>query len=132
MVRPRSLVTENELTEPLTREELEWRFVEQCRGAGLPEPLVNSPLGRYVPVFLWPHYKLIVETDGWETHGTRRAFEADRRRDQELTKAGYRVVRFTWRQVINEPGNVIDTLRALLAQPPPAAAAPAGRPRRVA
>ena len=118
--------------EPLTREELEWRFVEQCRSAGLPKPLVNSRLGRYVPDFLWPPNKLIVETDGWETHGTRRAFEADRRRDQELTKAGYRVVRFTWRQVIDDPREVIDTLSALLAPRPPAASAPADPPRRAA
>ena len=112
-----ALVTENDIGEPLTREELERRFVELCRSADLPEPLVNSPLGRYVPDFLWSHHKLIVETDGWETHGTRRAFEADRRRDQHLTKAGYRVVRFTWRQVIDERDGVVDTLAALLASP---------------
>ena len=39
---------------------------------------------------------MIVETDGWEAHGTRAAFESDRAKDAALTAAGYRVVRFTW------------------------------------
>jgi very-short-patch-repair endonuclease len=46
---------------------------------------------------------------------TRRAFEDDRRRDQRLTLAGYRVVRFTWRQVANDSAMVVATLSALLA-----------------
>jgi hypothetical protein len=37
-----------------------------------------------------------VETDGHEVNGTRRAFERDRRRDQRLLMAGFRVARFSW------------------------------------
>jgi very-short-patch-repair endonuclease len=48
-------------------------------------------------------------------HTTRRAFEHDRRRDQRLMRDGWRVVRFTWRQVCFEPAYVADTLNALLA-----------------
>ena len=44
----------------------------------------------------------MVETDGWQAHGHRRAFESDRARDAELHAAGYVVLRFTWRQVIHE------------------------------
>ena len=47
-------------------------------------------------------------------HATRRAFESDRRRDQRLMLAGYRVVRFSWRQVIDDPREVAATLRGLL------------------
>jgi hypothetical protein len=43
-----------------------------------------------------------VEVDGWEAHGTRAAFLADRRRDALLTAAGWVVQRFTWFQVMNE------------------------------
>jgi len=60
---------------------------------------------------------LIVETDGGQTHLTRHAFETDRRRDADLTVAGYRVVRFTWRRVTDAPGEVAATLRALLGVP---------------
>ena len=38
---------------------------------------------------------MIVETDGFETHGTRAAFHADRAKDAALTATGYRVLRFT-------------------------------------
>jgi len=37
----------------------------------------------------------------------------DRRRDQLLTRAGWRVIRFTSRQVVDEPEYVAATLRAL-------------------
>jgi very-short-patch-repair endonuclease len=68
----------------------------------------------FVADFLWPAQRLIAETDGWETHGTRAAFERDRRRDQLLDAAGYRTLRFTWRRLRDEPERVADTLRQRL------------------
>lgn len=56
---------------------------------------------------------------------TPQAFERDRRRDQRLLVAGWRVVRFTGRQISEEPDRVVSTVRALLAMS--ARAAP-GRP----
>ena len=67
--------------------------------------------GRCEVDFYWPRHGLIVETDGWETHGTRAAFEADRAKDAALTAAGYRVVRFTW---WTEAEVAVRRLRALL------------------
>ena len=64
--------------------------------------------------FLWRTEGLVVETDGHASHGTRGAFERDRRRDQQLVVAGFRVVRFTWRQVAAEPDLVAATVGALL------------------
>ena len=47
---------------------------------------------------------LIVETDGWATHGRRRrVFESDRERDVNLQVKGWRVLRFTWRQLTERP-----------------------------
>ncbi len=63
----------------------------------------------------WPDHHLIVELDGYETHGTRQAFEGDRERDAALLLAGYRVVRITWRQLTREPETVVGRLRRLLA-----------------
>ena len=68
----------------------------------------------FVPDFLWPVQRLIAETDGYETHRTREAFEGDRRRDQLLDAAGYRTLRLTWRQLRDEPDRVAQTLRAAL------------------
>ncbi len=48
-------------------------------------------------------------------HGHRAAFEADRARDASLQSLGYRVLRFTYRQVRNEPSQVASALRTLLA-----------------
>ena len=45
------------------------------------------------------HERLVVEVDGWESHGTRSAFEDDRARDARLKLLGFDVLRFTWRQV---------------------------------
>ena len=64
--------------------------------------------------FVWRAQRLAVETDGRATHGTRQAFERDRRRDQRLTVAGWRPVRVTWRKLTRSPAQVTETLLALL------------------
>ena len=58
-----------------------------------------------------------METDGWATHGTWRAFEHDRAKDAALqAAAGYVVVRFAWRQIDEEPLKVAAQLAQLLAR----------------
>ncbi|MFM9378685.1 endonuclease domain-containing protein [Gordonia sp. VNK21] len=42
---------------------------------------------------------LIIETDGWEYHGDRTAFENDRRRDQAALALGYLTLHLTSRQI---------------------------------
>ena len=56
----------------------------------------------------------IVEVDGFAAHGHRRAFEADRRRDLDLRNAGWIVVRFSYRQLTDEPERVIAHVARLL------------------
>jgi hypothetical protein len=101
----------------LTRSELEGLMRDLCDAHGLPRPLVNSMVDGSEVDFFWRARRLVVETDGHETHGTRAAFERDRARDARLTMLGYRVVRFTYRQLVHEPDRVAATLAALLAQP---------------
>jgi very-short-patch-repair endonuclease len=55
----------------------------------------------------WPQQRVIVETDGKAVHDNPLAFERDRKRDRELLLSGYRVARFTHRQVEKEPEAVI-------------------------
>jgi predicted transcriptional regulator of viral defense system len=103
-----------------SRNELEERFYAICEQAGLPRPLVNMPLvlgdGAHVEAdFAWPDLWLIVETDGWATHGTHSAFVNDRRRDRRLALVGWRVLRFTWYEIEHEPERVAAELGALLA-----------------
>jgi very-short-patch-repair endonuclease len=98
-----------------TRSGLESRLLRLCRRHRLPNPAVNAPVGQFVVDFLWREQRLIVEVDGWESHRTRSAFEADRARDARLKLLGYDVLRFTWRQITSDPAAVARTIGALLA-----------------
>ena len=51
----------------------------------------------------WPDQRVVVEIDTYTHHGSQIAFHRDRARDAELTAAGYRVVRFTGRQLEDSP-----------------------------
>lgn len=97
-----------------TRSELERLFLQLCRRHRLPLPEVNARIGGFKVDFAWRHAALIVETDGYRFHRGRQAFEDDRARDVELRLLGYEVVRFTYRQVVDEPARVAVALRALL------------------
>jgi very-short-patch-repair endonuclease len=79
-----------------TRSEGEEKLLELTRSARLPRPELNvNVLGHEVD-FLWRSARLVAEVDGYAFHASARSFAADRRRDAELTAAGYRVLRFTW------------------------------------
>ena len=96
------------------RSELERRFLRFCHRNGLPIPEVNAPIPPYTVDFLWRQAKLVVETDGYQAHGGRQAFEDDRARDAFLRSLGYEVLRFTWRQLEDDPGSVLSVLRRYL------------------
>ncbi len=65
--------------------------------------------------FAFPASKVIVEVDGWDVHGTRGSFEADRARDAELAAQGWPVLRFTWLMVTRQPARVAARLAEVLA-----------------
>ena len=98
-----------------TRRELERLMMALIRDAQLPLPQVNAMLLGFEVDFVWPEHRLVVETDGHQFHGHRMAFEHDRKRDQILVAAGYRVMRITWRQLRDEPLAVIARLTMALA-----------------
>jgi hypothetical protein len=109
-----------------TRSRLEALALRLVTDHGLPQPAVNVLVDGKEVDLLWPHDRLVAELDGRETHLTPQAFERDRRRDAELAAAGYRVLRFTWRQLTEDPAFVAAALRAALrAAPRPATPAPA-------
>ncbi len=97
------------------RSKAEQLMRKHLKAAGLPQPQTNVMLHSHLVDFLWPNERLIVEVDGYGTHGNRQAFEADRRRDRAHMAAGYAVIRITWRQLENEPMAVIaDIAQALV------------------
>ena len=83
--------------------------------AGLPRPALNERVHGELVDLHWPEHKVIVEVDSFQFHGSRQAFENDRRRDQVLTALGYVVIRVTWRQLTREPYRVIATIAQALA-----------------
>jgi very-short-patch-repair endonuclease len=115
--RLRTVLAEHAI-EPGTRGDFERRFLVLCRDEEFPRPQVNTLVEGFEVDAVWPDRRLIVELDGFESHGTRRAFERDRERDVTLLLAGYRVVRITWRQLTSEPSKVAARLRTLLAYTP--------------
>jgi very-short-patch-repair endonuclease len=98
-----------------TRSEAEERFLALIRPARLPAPEVNVNLLGFEVDFLWRQARLVVETDGFAYHASADAFERDRTRNTSLTLAGFRVLRFTWRQLVDEPRTVVDQVEQALA-----------------
>ncbi len=105
-------------SKPRLRSLLEARLRPELIEAGLPCPRCNVELWidgeRFEVDLLWEEQRLVIETDGEETHRTQVAFQRDRRRDQVLTAAGYRTARVTWRQLEDEPAAVLARIRRML------------------
>jgi hypothetical protein len=104
-----------------TRSELERLFLAMCTHHGVPEPEVNVWLSalngkRYQADFLWRDSKLIVEADSRRFHDTDSAFVEDRKRQQQLELAGWRVPRCTWEEVEQEPRRLALTVKTLITQ----------------
>jgi hypothetical protein len=105
-----------------TESDSEEVFVALCRANGLPTPerqvwfTFADGHDAFRADFVWRAQRLVLEVDSRTFHGTARAFEADRLRDQRLTKAGWRVVRVTRRQLEQEPAWVVGLVRDLLGQ----------------
>jgi very-short-patch-repair endonuclease len=104
---------------PWTQSELERRFLELIRAAGLPEPRCNVLVAGELVDFYWPAQRLVVEVDGYRFHKTRRSFEDDRRKDLRLQLAGCRAVRITARRIQYEPGRLTAELHRLIGSAPP-------------
>lgn len=97
--------------------EAEERFLALIRRAGLSMPRTNVYVEGYEVDALWPAERVIAEVDGYAFHSTRGSFEADHARDLALAAAGYVVLRFTYRQVVEHPETVVAAVvRALTAR----------------
>jgi very-short-patch-repair endonuclease len=100
----------------LTRSDLEELLLALCRTHRLPTPRVNHVVAGLEVDLLFAPQRLAVEADSWTYHRTRSAFERDRERDALLARAGYRVLRFSDRQIEHEPSTVAGAIAAALAE----------------
>jgi len=67
---------------------------------------------RYIVDLLWQVGGLIIEVDGYSTHAGRVAFALDRQRDYELMLSGYRVLRLTHDEVMQDVRHVLSKVHA--------------------
>jgi very-short-patch-repair endonuclease len=99
-----------------TRSTLEKRFLELCLEAGLPQPRTNFVVHGFELDCYWPELRFAVELDVYETHGTRAAFERDRKRQEDLLLHGVAMTRVTGPRLEREPREVMRRVALLLAQ----------------
>jgi hypothetical protein len=84
------------------------------QGAGLPAPSMNFNVAEFELDAYWPDLRFAVELDLFETHGSRAAFERDRRRQEELKLLGIEMIRITKPRLDREPQAVMRNFGALL------------------
>jgi len=91
-------------------------FLAMTRDAGLPRPLLNTWVEKWEIDAYWENERFAVEIDGWSAHRTRRAFEEDHLRWEEMKLAGIEVVPISARRVETHPGEVGRHLHVLLSR----------------
>jgi Protein of unknown function (DUF559) len=100
------------------RSTLEQLFLPFLDRHHIPRPRLNAWLEvgehRYQVDCLWPEARLVGELDGFKSHGTKRAFHKDRKRDRRLKVHGFTVVRITEDQLFDEPFEVAADLQSIL------------------
>jgi hypothetical protein len=96
------------------RSKLERRFRMLAGRAGLPPPSMNFNVAGYELDAYWETERFGVELDVFETHGSRAAFERDRRREDDLMLIGVETIRVTGPRLRSEPGATIERVRAHL------------------
>ena len=97
---------------------LERRFLELLREAGLPLPITNRVVGAHRVDCHWPEYGITVELDSYTYHGSRHAWEQDRRRERDAYRGGVKHHRrYTYNDVFEDSTAMLAELRSLLAQP---------------
>ncbi|HVO53435.1 MAG TPA: hypothetical protein VMT37_03385 [Solirubrobacterales bacterium] len=89
-------------------------FLAMVTDAGLPRPSINTWVDKFEIDAYWEAERFAVEVDGWEAHRTRRAFEDDHLRWEEMKLAGIEVVPISARRVEQHPAEVGRHLRTLL------------------
>jgi very-short-patch-repair endonuclease len=99
------------------------RLHQLLGAAGIDGWRANVPIrvgGRIVAVVdvLFESHRLVIEVDGWRSHGDREAFQRDRTKQNRLVAHGYTVLRFTWEDLTARPADVVREIRRCLASGP--------------
>lgn len=117
---------------PLIEDRLEWSGVTESTLEDRFRALVSSseldlPTAQYEVFddddafvcradFAYPHVKVLVELDSEAFHMDSSTFLADREKQNRAQQLGWTVYRFTWRQVTDDPGSVLNILASVTQQ----------------
>lgn len=98
---------------------LERETIQLLIAAGLPRPTKQFKAPWLKPVdgrvdFAFVDQRLVIEVDSRRWHALFDAFEADRRRDNAVQLAGWRILRFTWAMITEDPIEVVAAVRRAL------------------
>ncbi len=102
---------------PTLLSKLERGFRARLRAGKLPLPITNKQVGAHYVDCRWPGHHLTVELDSYRFHNTRHAWEQDHRRDRAARARGDEIRRYTWKDVFEEPEQMLAELSGLLTPP---------------
>ena len=105
--------------------EIFWSWLERrsaglSDAAGLPPAAWNCEVrdaaGRLIGIgdAVWEDLGVVVELDGLRFHSTPTQRRRDAAKDRQLTVEGWKVLRFTWLDIVETPDDVVAQVRAAL------------------
>lgn len=97
-----------------SRSKAERLFLDLLKKHHITGWIANHPVGGYVVDVAFADQKVAVEIDGWAHHSDPERFGKDRKRQNALILSGWRVLRFTWRDLTGHPDRVITELQAAI------------------
>jgi very-short-patch-repair endonuclease len=116
-VQIRILLSEIEPGAQAESERLLHRILHRAGLSGwVPQHEIALPTGRAHADVAFPEQRIVIEVDGRRTHDTDSdQFESDRTRQNQLMALGWRVLRFTWARLTQDPQGVLAEIVQLLA-----------------
>jgi hypothetical protein len=100
--------------EPVTLSHLERTFLARLRAGRLPLPLTNKPAGTKRVDCRWAEHRLTVELDSFRFHNSRYSWEQGHLREREARTRGDEFRRYTYRDVVESPVQMLAELGNLL------------------
>jgi len=99
--------------------ELERRLVALIADGNLPDPHLQFSPDWLAPTngrvdLAYPEAKLVIEGDSRRWHTMLHSFETDRLRDNAAHLAGWKILRFTWNEIVNSPERVVSNITRAL------------------
>jgi very-short-patch-repair endonuclease len=105
--RPLRALLEAEQDSGFTRSKAERILKGIVKDSGIERPIFNTYVEGVEVDAYWPRWRVVIEVDGYQTHGHYQAFQRDRAKANQLVATGFVVLRFTWHQLTQRPMQVV-------------------------